>query len=410
MRRITQRVVAAVMVLGLYAGTAGAQAADIVTEARTAATSGRRGEALATLERHLETAPRDVDARLLYGLILSWEGRYDEARRELDRVLAQTPTYNDARVGLANIAWWNGEYTELKRLADAGRLQRPDDVEWLLQDARALDGLGQAREARRVVLDLLSRAPGHPQARSFRNRLDARLRPWSLTMGYGGDRFSDDRTPWAEYAVSIARQTPVGSVIARASHVERFGLRDRLFEVEMYPTFRPGTYAFVGIGVAQDDRLYPNYRVATDLYQSVGRGFEVSAGFRRLAFTTTTDIYQAALTKYVGSWMLTGKGMYVPDFEGPEDSISFQGQVRRYLGGSAQSYVGAGYSRGYSREELGDRAEFEGLDADTVRANADVLVGSRWLLSASASSSRQERAQRSTLWQHSLGASVTVYF
>jgi YaiO family outer membrane protein len=409
-RGIRQRVAGVIVALSLYAAPASAQPGDVLADARADATSGRRGEALAALARHLETSPRDVDARLLYGLVLSWEGRYDEARRELEQVLAQTPTYNDARVALANIAWWTGEYSELKRHADAGRVQRPDDVEWLLLDARALDGLGQSREARRVVQDLLSRSPGHPQGRSLKNRLDASLRPWSLTMGYGEDRFSDDRTPWAEYAMSVSRQTPVGSVIARASYVERFGLSDRLFELEMYPTFRPGTYGFVAIGVAKDDLLYPNYRVATDLYQSVGRGYEVSAGFRRLAFSTTTDIYLAALTKYTGSWMLTGKAMFVPDFEAPGDSVSYHAQVRRYLGGSGESYLGAGYSRGYSREELGDRAELTNLDADTLRANADVLVWSRWLLSASASTSRQERAQRQPLWQHSLGASVTVYF
>jgi YaiO family outer membrane protein len=409
-RGITQRVAAVSVALCLYASPGWAQSSDVVADARVDATSGRRSEALAALAGHLETSPRDVDARLLYGLVLSWEGRYDEARRELEQVLTQTPAYNDARVALANIAWWNGEYSELKRHADAGRVQRPDDVEWLLLDARALDGLGQSREARRVVQDLLSRSPGHPQARSLKNRLDSTLRPWSFTMGYGGDRFSDDRTPWAEYAMSIGRQTPVGSVIARASHVARFGLSDRLFEVEMYPTFRPGTYGFVGIGVAKDDLLYPTYRVATDLYHLVGRGYEVSAGFRRLAFSTTTDIYLAALTKYTGSWMLTGKAMIVPDVEGPEDAVSLHAQVRRYIGGSGESYLGAGYSHGYSREELGDRAELTNLDADTVRANADVLVWSRWLLSASASTSRQERGQRTPLWQHSLGASVTVYF
>ena len=108
--------------------------------------------------------------------------------------------------------------------------------------------------------------------------------------------------------------------------------------------------------------------------------------------------------------MLTGKAMYVPDFEGPEDSMSFHGQVRRYVGGSGESFVGGGYSHGYSREELSDRAELLGLDADTLRAGAELLVHPRWLLPASASTSRQERARRDTLWQHSLGASVTVYF
>jgi YaiO family outer membrane protein len=229
-------------------------------------------------------------------------------------------------------------------------------------------------------------------------------------MGFGTDRFSDQRTPWGEYAVSISRQTPVGSVIARASRAERFGLSDGLFEVEMYPSFRPGTYGYVSVGVARDDLLYPNYRVATDLYQSVGGGFEVSAGFRRLGFSTTTDIYLGTLTKYTGSWMLTGKAMYVPDFEGPEDSVSLHAVLRRYVRGDGESYWGGGYSHGYSREELGDRFELQGLNADTVRAGAEILVHPRMLVAASASSSRQERANRTPLWQHALAGSLTVYF
>jgi YaiO family outer membrane protein len=408
---VSGRIVGACVVVAvtLAVSPAGAQERDVVAAAREAATSGHRTEALADLARHLDQAPRDVDARLLYGLVLSWEGRYDEARRELDRVLTQTPGYDDARLALANIAWWNGDYVELKRLADAGLLRRPDAVEWQLHNARALDGLGQPREARRAVQALLAGAPGHPQARALKARLDAALRPWSVTLGWAGDRFSDQRTPWGEYSVSLNRQTSVGSIIARASHVERFGLDDRLFELEMYPTFRPGTYAFVSIGVASDDVLYPGYRVATDLYQSIGHGLELSAGFRRLGFTSTTDIYVGSLTKYTGSWMLTGRAMYVPDTDGPEDAVSYHALVRRYVRGSDQSFVGAGYSRGYSREELGDRAELQNFDADTFRAHTELLVHPRWLLAAAASSSRQERA-RGTLWQHSLSTSLTVYF
>ena len=76
---------------------------DVLTKARAAATSGRRAEALRMLETRLDEAPRDVDARLLYGLVLSWEGRYDEARPVLQQVLTQAPAYTDARVALMNV-------------------------------------------------------------------------------------------------------------------------------------------------------------------------------------------------------------------------------------------------------------------------------------------------------------------
>ena len=65
-------------------------------------------DALRLRESHLNETPRDVDARLLYGLVLSWEGRYDEARPALQQVLTQAPTYADARVALMNLEYWSG--------------------------------------------------------------------------------------------------------------------------------------------------------------------------------------------------------------------------------------------------------------------------------------------------------------
>ena len=401
------------LVLALVASgprpAAGQPAGDVRTQARSAAIAGRRTEAVSMLETHLADYPLDADARLLLGVVLSWDGKYDEARKELRQVLDQSPTYNDARVALANVAWWTGSYDELRELAETARSQRPYDTEWFMQEARALDGLGRHREARAVVLALLARQPGHVQARALRTRLDARLRPWSVTVGYGGDRFSDGREPWGEYQASLNRQTPVGSVIGRVSRAERFGLSDQMVELEFYPSIRPGTYGFASFGMSQDDTLYPNYRVAADIYQSIGHGMEASVGMRRLGFSSTTDIYVGTLTKYVGNWMLTGKAFAIPDFEGPEDSISYHAVVRRYVKGDGESFLGAGYSRGYSREEVGDVAELALLNADTFRANAEIRVG-RFVVSGTASTSRQERANRATLWQHSFGASLSVDF
>lgn len=388
---------------------ASAQQGDARDAARAAAIAGRRSEAVDMLKALLAETPRDVDARLLLGVVLSWEGRYDEATAELRQVLEQSPTYNDARVALANVAWWTGRYDQLRELAVDGRSQRPYDVEWMMQEARALDGLGRRREARDAVISLLARQPGHVQGRSLKDRLDARLRPWEVTMGVGGDRFSDGTTPWSESYVSVNRRTAVGTVIGRMSRAERFGYSDRLVEVEAYPKFRPGTYGFVSFGMSQDDTLYPNWRMAADLYQSLGRGFEGSIGMRRLSFSSPTDIYIATGTKYLGNWMLTAKVVSVPDIGGDEDSMSYHGVVRRYIRGDGISFVGAGYSRGFSREEVADRAELQQLGADTYRANVDLLFG-RITLSASGSTSRQERVRRGTLWQHSFGTSVSVQF
>jgi YaiO family outer membrane protein len=364
-----------VLVLALLALPATARAqADIIALARTASAEGRRGQALAMLEQHLTQSPEDVDARLVYGLILSWDGRYDEARRELQRVLAQTPAYMDARIALMNVEFWSGRRQE----ADA-----------------------QAGE-------ILSREPGNPRARLVRQRLKASGRAWTANASYSHDRFSDGRGSWHEQGVSLSRSTPIGPIVVRGTRAARFSLTDEQVEVELYPVFRAGTYAFVGLGVAPDAALYPRHRGAFDLYQSLGRGLEVSAGYRRLEFAQVTHIYLVTVTKYVGTWMTTGKVYHVPG-GGPLDSTSYYGLVRRYFGADGTSFVGFGYGHGLSREEVRRLGDLVAIAYDTVRGQLDVAVTARWRLQVDTSTSRQEQSW-GTVWQTTMGTGLSLRF
>ena len=47
---------------------------------------------LALAERILLARPYDIDTRLYYGAVLSWEGRYEEARTQLERDPHPLPT------------------------------------------------------------------------------------------------------------------------------------------------------------------------------------------------------------------------------------------------------------------------------------------------------------------------------
>ncbi len=365
----------------LLAGTIGgpvrpalAQAEDVVAAARTTAET-RRPEALAALEMHLSVHERDVDARLLYGLILSWEARYDESRRELQTVLAQAPDYRDARMALMNVEWWSGHLDEARAAADT----------------------------------ILADDPGNQPARDVRAQADAATRPWSAGISYSHDAFSDGRAPWHETATSIARMTPRGAVILRASDARRFALGDQLFEVEFYPRLRPGTYAFLGVGISPDSLLYPSSRLAFDLYQGLGGGFEVSAGYRRLAFAAATSIYVGTVTKYIGNWMVAGKIFHVPA-DGSLDSTSYHGAFRRYFGGDGTSYAGLTYSHGFSREEIRNIADLTTLDSDTIRGEMDRQLAGRFRAFAGVGSSRQEREGRPRLWQTSFNGGLLVQF
>jgi YaiO family outer membrane protein len=379
----------------------------VLKEARDEVAAGRQPEALRLLEAQLTANPRDVDARLLYGLVLSWSGRYDDARRELEQVLKQSPTYTDARVALANVEWWSGQYDRLDRVASEGLKQQPDDARWLIYRARALDGLGQPRQARRVVDTVLSGEPGNVTARALGEQLDAKLRPWFAQLSHTVDWFDDDRATWKETAATMGGMTPVGTVLTRVSYSERFGLSDTQLEFEAYPRFRPGTYGYINLGASFDKVLYPRSRVGLELYQSLGGGFEGSLGWRRLDFANATNIYVGTLTKYAGNWMLTGRAYFIP--QEPSDSSSYHGLVRRYFGSDGTSFVGMGYSHGFSREEIRNLADLLTLDSDTVRAEFDARLGGRLRAAASGSTSRQELAF-GPLRQNTVSASLRVIF
>lgn len=349
---------------------------DVLRSAREAASSGRRAEAVSMLEAHLAQVPRDVDARLLLGLVLSWEGRYDAARPVLQQVLTQAPTYTDARVALMNVEYWSGHSTEAREQAN----------------------------------QILSGDPGNVTARAVRDRLEAAARRWWASTNYSVDSFSDDRDTWQEFAVYLTRRTPVGSVIARVNHATRFGEGDQLVELEFYPRFRPGTYAYIESGVATEASLYPNYRVAFDLYQSLGRGFEVSGGARYLDFDTVTQIYVGTLSKYLGNWMFTGKVYHVPA-ERDLESTSYYGGFRRYFGGDGTSYVGMNYIHGLSREEIRTLTDLANVNSNTLRGDFDILVGTRVRLFGTGGTSRLERrASDSPLWQTTITSGLSVQF
>jgi YaiO family outer membrane protein len=347
----------------------------LLARAREAATSGRRDEALSMLEARLNESPRDVDVRLLYGLILSWEGRYDEARPVLRQVLDQTPTYTDARVALMNVEYWSGNSSEART------------------------------QAEQILID----NPGNPTARAVRDRLEAAARPWWAKTSYTLDAFDDGSEPWHEFYLALTRRTPVGSVIFRASNAARFGLADQLFELEFYPRFRAGTYAFIGAGFSTDADLYPYDRYAFDLYQSLGRGFEVSGGARYLDFGTVTQIYVGTLTKYIGNWMLTGKVYRVPG-EGALNSTSYHAQIRRYFGSDGTSYGGIVYSHGLSREEVRSLEDFISLRSDSIRGEVDMWVGTRLRIDGGVTASYQERSNRPNVWQTSITTGLSVHF
>src|SRR5436309_5690258 len=100
---------------------------DTVIVARELATTGNRAKALLVLDRLLVKDPSDSDARVLRGIVLSWEGRYEEARNDLEAVLAVHEDYGDAVRALINVEMWSDHPERAEQLASAALARHPDD-------------------------------------------------------------------------------------------------------------------------------------------------------------------------------------------------------------------------------------------------------------------------------------------
>jgi YaiO family outer membrane protein len=380
---------------------------DATSRARGMATSGQRTEAITLLQQSVADAPADSDARVLLGTVLSWEGRYDEARRELDTVLAASPTHGDALAAAINVELWSNHASRAEELATRGLRNRPNDAAMLLARARALTALSRHAEARGSLDRALVIDPRNVDALQMRRGMQSALRVWQVRARTSRDAFSDRRAAWHESELAVSRATPIGSVSLKTARAARFGRADSQVEIDMYPRLRPGTYAYVSGAWSPQARLYPHYRYAADLYQSLGAGFEGSAGMRRLGFGSGITMYAASLSKYYGQWLISGRVLLAPSAAGT--SRSTQASVRRYVGG-AGSYVGARFSRGASREEVRNVSDLEVLDSDVAAGDAVVIMGDRLELNVAGSYGREDRIDRVDLRQYSLSTGFGFRF
>jgi YaiO family outer membrane protein len=398
----------AVIAATVFGASVAAQAwqGDAVTRARALGAAGQRTEAISLLLTALAATPSNSDARVLLGTILSWERRFDEARMELGLVLSGNPTHGDALPAAINVELWSDHPQRAEELTRRGLQRTPAHPQYLLARARALVALQRSADAADTLDRLLSVDPRNAQGLALRRTLSEAARLWHARVGVSHDA-AGGRTAWRESHVSLSRATPIGPVAIRGARADRFGLHDTQIEIETYPRLRPGTYAYVAGAYSPDARLYPRYRYAADLYQSLGSGFEGSAGVRRLSFGSGVTVYVGSLSKYYGPWLVTARVFATPNDLGT--STSSHASVRRYFG-EAGSYVGARYGRGAWREELRDLSDLDVLDSDVVAADAIVVLRRRLELTFAGLWSREDRVGRPDLRGYSATTGLGVRF
>jgi YaiO family outer membrane protein len=384
---------------------------DIVGKARSIALSGKqhRPEALGILQQHLASDPDDTDARVLYGIILSWEGQYDDARNQLAQVLAKRPDHGDALPAMINVELWSDHPERAEQLAREALGRQPSSAQLMIAQARALRNMGRRSDALKVLDQALVLAPGDEEAKRLHRSISETAGNWSANVSHSYDWYSDGRSPLHQTSMSLRAPTKAGSIIGSVNRADQYSLTSYQTEVEFYPHLRSGTYGYLEFGHSADGDLYPTYRFAGDLFQSVGHGVELSGGYRHLQFSGGVNIFTGAVAKYYGDWLFTGRGYFTPDEAGTSKTGSVT--VRRMFGGEGQhDYLNFGFSYGASPALATTLAEIQSLDSSRFSVGYDKVIHGKWAIAGSAGVAQQQRIGLDRLWRYSVQGSMYYRF
>jgi len=363
--------------------------ADALTEAREMVNQGRTKDAVSLLNQHVSEAPEDLDARVLLGLICSWDGRWEDGRRAFQAVLASDADYKDAVLGLINLELWSGHPAQAKALAVKAIAARPQDLEYKAALAKVDAALSPARLAAERVTQTSSDEPN-----------------WETGVAESTIFYSDKRSSWHETAVNISRRFTAGWVTATVSHANWFGENSNLIDLQSYPSLGKGRYAFFDAAFSPDHTLYAHHRFGAELFQSLPKGFEASAGIRYMRFNDNVMLYTASFGKWFGNYWILAR-TFIEPASTFTTSNSYQLSMRKYYN-DADHFIGLRLGEGASPFEV------QSINDLGIQHSASAAVESLWKfknqmrLRASVGVARQTRLNIGPLWQYE--ADCTLYF
>jgi YaiO family outer membrane protein len=136
---------------------------------------------------------------------------------------------------------------------------------------------------------------------------------WRAGLEYGFEAFTTSRAAWQTYTARVERKSARGSIALEAVDATRFSLWDQAAALDAYRTLWAHAYGNLRVSVAPGAQVLPRSDVTAELYQGIGRGWEASAGYRRMNYAGRgVDLWGASLGKYVGNWYVVARATAVP--------------------------------------------------------------------------------------------------
>ena len=328
--------------------------------ARALAQSGRREEALLAYDALLADSPGNSDLLLGRGQVHAWMKHWPEAEADLRAAGDASPTYADVWMALGNMYLWSdrpqlaveayGKWIELK----------PDDADARIARGRAWRAAGDTAAARADFEAAATLGANAVQVDGYLGSLTLRaLNPdavvpagylWSASFSVGHSSFTPARAGWSDETLSLRRHFDRGSLALEILGAQRFGSGDQAWALDGYVGLWSRAYANLRFQNGPSPSLFPGHSWRVEVFQGVGRGWELSASVDRLAFSSNVDMYGLGVGRYFGNFYARARRLYIPGDNG--HSTSDRLQLRYYWKGDGDNYFEGAVGRGRSEEQI----------------------------------------------------------
>lgn len=329
--------------------------------ARALATAGQRDEAIAAYTALLQRSPGNTDVLLARGQVYAWQKRWPEAEADLTAATARSPKYAEAWSALGDLYTWSKRPRQAAEAYARWVALKPADPAPRLALGRAHRDAGDFTAARADFEAAAARGADQVQVDDALRALERRAQnpeataptgyDWQLQLGASRTEFSPDRAEWLDYLVSLRRYYESWSIAGEWLNADHFNQTDDAWALDAYVDLWSRAYANLRFQQNPSGNLYPETSWRAELYQGVGRGWELSASIDQLLFdSTTVDIYGLGVGKYVGAWYLRWKHLFTESDSSSGNSDQLL--ARWYYAGNGDDYLEGRAGLGRSTQDL----------------------------------------------------------
>lgn len=241
--------------------------------------------------------PEYYDAYMLKARTFAWDGKYDKSLTFLQLIKNSFPENIEPRVFEATVLFWSEKYDEsLGKCNEVLADSAVEETRYL--KARLLYFNEEFKPALNVIDSLVEDYPDNKDYKKLQIELTNLLSADHIGIWGTYDQFTNfSGNPRLGLSIEAKKVFKLSPVIGRVNFADRFNLNDYQVEIEAYPRPLTNLYFYLNASYSPNGIWFPEWRYSADIYFGLPKGFEVSAGFRYIEFTSIT--FQM-LTFYAG--------------------------------------------------------------------------------------------------------------